>query len=97
MKSYTAQHSTAQHKQPEQQVETHLLESGRRFGDLNFHEAPWDDIKEELDSIDWSTMDTLSLDSPAAALNWFQNKLLTILERLVPRKEKRKKGRPRMP
>ena len=80
-----------------EQEETHLLDVGRRFGKLNFNKAPWEQIKNELGQVDWTPMEELSKVSPKEALSWFNDKILQILENLVPAKKAgRKKAIPRM-
>ena len=80
--------------------ETHLLEVGRRYGKLDFNKSPWTEIQAELEAVedaDWDHMGELAKVCPTAALAWFHEKVLGILERLVPEKKKRNgKLRPRM-
>jgi len=78
--------------------ETHLLEVGKRYSKLDYNQAPWQEIQAELANIDWQPMEELSKDSPTEALNWYHEKVLTVLERLMPvRKKARKKSRSRIP
>ena len=72
--------------------ETHLLECGRRFKQLNFNKAPWDEIQAELGKIDWSDMEEASKKSPTEALNIFMEELLPLLEKHVPVKNKKRKN-----
>ena len=76
--------------------ESYLLEVGRRYSKLNFYKAPWDEIKVELDKVDWDIMKELSTTSPADALAWFHEKTLEIFESLVPERIPGRKSRPRM-
>ena len=69
-----------------------LCETGRRYRELNFMMAPWDKIKEELETIDWSEMEKLASSDTSAALTFFHEKVLAVLEKLVPA---RKKSKPR--
>ena len=76
--------------------EQYLCDTGRRYKALNFHLAPWDKVKTELAGIDWGEMQELAKTSPAAALSEFHEKTLHVLEKLVPVKKKRPKGKPKM-
>ena len=69
---------------------------GRRYSKLIFYKAPWDEIKVELDKVDWDIMKEISATSPADALAWFHDKTLEILESLVPERIPGGKSRPRM-
>ena len=69
--------------------EAHLLEVGLRYGKLDFNKAPWTEIQAELVE--------LFKVSPTAALVGFHEKVLGILERLVPEKKNQSKNsHPRM-
>ena len=81
--------------EPEQE-EDYLLEVGRRMGKLDFNKAPWKEIQEELERVDWDPVRDLSEVNPVLGLNWFNGKVLAILEQFVPVRKKRKKGKPRM-
>ena len=76
--------------------EVHLLDSGRRLKKLNFSKAPWPEIKTELTQLDWQPMEKLAKESPVSAHAWFLDKLIPILEKLVPLKKPKKKGINRM-
>ena len=67
-----------------------------RLKKLNFNKAPWSEIQAELRKIDWAPMSDLAETSPEAAHNWFMEQLLPLLERFVPAKGPKKKGRNRM-
>ena len=74
-------------KQIRQIIETQsLCETGQRYKNLNFLLAPWDNIKEELEKINWEEME-MEPDSDTK-LTVFHDKILSILERLVPAKKK---------
>ena len=75
-----------QHELPE---ETHLLESGKRLKKLDFNKAPWPEIKKELSNLDWGPMKEQAKSSPVAALTWFMELVIPLLERLVPIKSRR--------
>ena len=47
-----------------EQEETHLLDVGRRFSRLDFNKAPWEEIKTELNLIDWTSMEQLTKVDP---------------------------------
>jgi hypothetical protein len=76
--------------------EQYLCDTGRRYKALNFNLAPWDTVKTELAGIDWGQMQELAKTSPASALAEFHEKTLLVLEKLVPLKKKRPKGKPKM-
>ena len=44
--------------------EDYLLEVGRRIGKLDFHKAPWKEIQEEFEKVDWDPVRDLSEVSP---------------------------------
>ena len=76
--------------------ESHILESGSRLKKLNFNKAPWPEIQEVLRKVDWEPMREVAKESPTAALNWFMEKLIPILETLVPMKGPRRKGKTKL-
>ena len=39
------------------QEEQFLCDAGRRYANLDFHRAPWQDIMDELQNIDWTDLD----------------------------------------
>lgn len=69
--------------------EQHLCETGRRYKALNFHLAPWEDVKTQLSNIDWGQMQELAKTCPSSALSEFHEKTLEVLEKLVPLKKKK--------
>ena len=82
-------------RQEEVREDMHLLESGKRFKQLDFNKAEWSQIKSELGGIDWSPMQDLESSS---SLSWFFEQILPILERLVPQRKvkSKRKNRPMM-
>ena len=64
-----------------------ICETGKKYKKLNFLLAPWDQINAELEKIDWADMEVLSESDTTAALNLFHEKILVVLERLVPVKK----------
>ena len=84
-------------KQETLQNRQYLCDMGRRYDSLNFHLAPWSEIKDELKQIDWIKMQELGESCPTSALTYFHTEVLTVLEKLVPaKKEIKKKGKPRV-
>ena len=73
--------------------QAYLLDSARRLSSLDFQKAPWESIKKELRTVDWSDMEKLSKASPTAAHSLFLSKLLPILKFLVPKRKTASKGR----
>ena len=76
--------------------EQFLCDTGRRYGALDFHKAPWEEVKASLGEIDWSSMELAAQADPKEALVVFHEKTLEVLEKLVPAKSTRSKRRPRM-
>ena len=75
---------------------SYLCDTGRRYGKLDFHNASWTEIKQELNNLNWSDMMTVAKHDPATALEQFHDKVLIVLETLVPaRKDKSKYRMPR--
>ena len=70
-----------------------LCDTGRRYGALDFHKAPWEEIKARLGEVDWSDMEQAD---PREALKIFTEKTLNVLEKLVPTKATKSQRRPRM-
>ena len=68
--------------------EQFLCDTGKRYNALNFHLAPWAELKAELSSIDWSNLEELAKSCPESALSEFHEKTLLVLEKLVPLKKK---------
>ena len=83
------QQDTVQDKQ-------YLCDTGERYDALNFQQAPWPEIKVELDKINWNTLQELGANCPASALAHFHVEVLQVLEKLVPAKKKRAISKPRM-
>ena len=64
---------------------------------MNFHLAPWTELKTELDSIDWGHMQELAKTCPTSALAEYHKQTLEVLEKLVPLKKKKVgKSKPKM-
>ena len=83
-------------KQESDQEQQYLCDTGRRYSALNFHQAPWAEVKNELGLIDWDEMKELAKTSPSEALNEFHKQVLCVLEKLVPVKAKKAKGKPKL-
>ena len=87
--------SNYQYKQEDPvREEQHLCETSKRYTALNFHQAPWDEVKAGLAGINWEKLENLAC--PTAALSEFHDRLLELLEQLVPVKKKSSKKRPKM-
>ena len=71
-------------EKPRDVEESFLLDSGSRLKKLNFVKAPWPLIQDKLSLIDWAPMVELSKENPTNAHAWFIEKLVSILEALVP-------------
>ena len=69
----------------------YLCETGKRYRHLNFHLAPWEQIKVELERVEWDDMEQIANVDIAKALSIFHGKVLGVLEKLVPRKKKSQK------
>ena len=80
-------------KVPEQQ---YLCDTGKRYGALDFNKAPWEEVRLELNKIDWNEMEELARNCPNLALSEFHQKLLQVLEKLVPKKKKKSSTKPKM-
>ena len=65
-----------------------LCEIGKRYKNLNFLLAPWEQIQEDMGNIDWGEFEQLANTDTAEALNVFHHKVLAVLERHVPVKKK---------
>ena len=63
-----------------------LLESGRRFHQLDLGKAPWSEIKRRLGNIDWGEMEILAKTDVVTAHTHFVETVLPVLEELVPHK-----------
>ena len=66
--------------------EIFLLESGRRFKQLDFTKAPWPDVQTRLAQLNWGPLQSLAKHDVTAAHNLFINTILPVMEDLVPRK-----------
>ena len=67
----------------------YLCDTGKRYGSLDFHKAPWPDVKEELAKLDWSELEECARNDITQALGMYHDKVLCILEKLVPPKKVR--------
>ena len=67
----------------EKRVEQYLTEVARRYKALNFQKAPWEVVDEELAKVNWDIIEDAT---PSEALAAFHNKVLEVLEPLVPGK-----------
>ena len=76
--------------------EQYLCETGRRYKALNFHLAPWEDVKTQLSNIDWGHMQELAKTCPTLALSEYHEKTLEVLGKLVPIRKKKPKSKPKM-
>ena len=68
-----------------------LLDSGRRFHQLDFAKAPWPEIKRRLGLIDWQPVESLARTDVTAAHSLFVESVLPVIEDLVPLKKVGKK------
>ena len=66
--------------------ESYLLDSGKRFKLLDFSKAPWSEIKNKLNKVNWESLETLAEEDVRAAHALFIDTILPVLEELVPRK-----------
>ena len=73
-------------KPPERSSE-YILDSARRLSRLNFHEAKWQNVREELKQQSWLKMKEIAKLSPTVAHSYLLAVLLPILERNVPPKK----------
>ena len=77
--------------------EQFLCSSGRRYKAMDFNKAVWPEVEAELSKIDWTPMEDISKTDPEAALAWFHEKVLTVLEPMVPKKKPRNtRSKPKM-
>ena len=67
----------------DKKVEQFLTETAKPYKKLNFIKAPWPLVEEELNKISWDNMEDIS---PSEALAAFHQKVLEVLELLVPEK-----------
>ena len=74
----------------------YLCDTGKRYSALNFHKAPWDVIRAEIAKVDWKNMEELAETCPTAALAEFHDKVLAIVEHVVPKKSKKSACKPKM-
>ena len=63
----------------------YLCDTGRRYGALDFHKAPWPEIREGLAALDWAGFKEHAHENLTQALN--QYRVLAVLEELVPEKK----------
>ena len=90
-------HTTYQLAKTDHQAEEqYLCETGRRYSALDYHKAPWEAVSEELSKVDWEPMEEIAATCPSKGLEWFHEKVLGVLEKLVPMKKKRSRSRPKM-
>ena len=61
-----------------------LLDSGRRYHQLDFTKAPWPDIKRRLGLLDWLPIESLAKTDVKAAHSLFVETVLPVIEELVP-------------
>ena len=78
------------------QENQYLCDIGRRYDTLNFQLAPWSEIKNELNKVDWNNLHELGTTSPTLALAHFHIMVLAVLEKFVPLKKDKLKVKPRM-
>ena len=64
-----------------------LLDSGRRFHQLDFVKAPWPEIKSRLGLIDWQPVESLARTDVTAAHSLFIETVLPVILELVPLKK----------
>ena len=70
----------------------YLCSTGKRFKSLDYSKAPWPEIEQDLQQIDWQPMEEIARNSPTEALVWFHEKVLNILEDKLPNKKARQSG-----
>ena len=73
-----------------------LCDTGRRYSSLDFHKAPWAEVKSDLTEIKWDDMELLAKTSPTGALAEFHSQVLRVLEKHVPVKPAKGKRKPKM-
>ena len=83
------------HGQPEHE-EQYLSETGKRYAALAFQKADMTEVAEALSKVDWSGFENLASSDTTAALAMFNEKVLDVVEHLVPKKKKKKKSKPKM-
>ena len=82
--AHTTFHLNEEREKLEQQ---YLCPVASRYNALDYNKAPWAEVETKLGQVDWKPMDELSKSSPDDALAWFHDKLLPILEEMVPKKK----------
>ena len=65
--------------------ETFLLDSGKRFRQLDFSKDPWPEVQSRLRQLDWSSLESLAKVNVIDAHALFIDTLLPFIEELVPR------------
>ena len=73
----------------------YLCETGKRYDALDFHKAPWTEVKAELEAVDWGHLKELG-NCTTSALAEYHTRVLEVLEKLVPQKKVKTKGKPKM-
>ena len=64
-----------------------LCENGRRYGALDFTSATWQEVREELARLEWDSLKEVASQSTTEALELFHTKVLSVLEKLVPKRK----------
>ena len=82
--AHTTFHLNEERDKLEQQ---YLCPVASRYNALDFNKASWAEVETKSGQVDWKPMDELSKSSPDDALTWFHDKLLPILEEMVPKKK----------
>ena len=83
-------------KEESAQDQQFLCDTGRRYSSLDFHKAPWAEVKSDLTEIKWDDMELLAKTSPTGALAEFHSQVLRVLEKHVPVKPAKGKRKPKM-
>ena len=85
---YTTFKTSGQNVIPEK---SYLCDTGQRYGNLDFNNAPWPEVRQQLSDIDWSDMMAVVKKDPKAALEQFHDKVLNVLEKTVPARKAKSK------
>ena len=64
-----------------------LCENGRRYGALDFTSATWQEVRKELARLEWDSLKEVASQSTTEALELFHTKVLSVLEKLVPKRK----------
>ena len=72
---------------PPERASEFILDSARRISCLNFHEASWQIIREELSQQNWSKMKDIAKINPTVAHSYMLSILIPVLERNIPLKK----------